>query len=360
MTRLRSVALAGPSLGLLLGACSPAEGSSDEPPTFSVEARAETEPSMGDPDDVAVWRNPLDPARSLIVATDKSGGIQLYDLEGRLIQDRRDGVMNNVDLRADVPLGDPLGVTTLIATSNRTSDSLDLYAIDGEARELTPLASVPSEISEPYGLCMFRSPIDAAVYVFANSKDGTIGQYRVEADAQLGMPTLVSVRTLHVEGQPEGCVADDELGRLYVGEEDRGIWRFSAEPGDDELGTLIADVESGPLVADVEGLAIYRAAAGAGYLIASSQGDNAYAVFERAGDNAYLTRFRIASGMLDAANESDGIEVVNFALGPDWPAGLFIAHDDHNEEFSRNFKLVSWADVASAADVELLVDPDHQ
>ena len=110
------------------------------------------------------------------------------------------------------------------------------------------------------------------------------------------------------------------------------------------------------LDADVEGLTIYYAADGAGYLIASSQGSSTYVIYERDGDNAHLTNFRIAEGIIDAAVESDGIEVSNQSLGPLWPDGLFIAHDDHNEDFTRNFKLVGWGDLAAAADVELVVD----
>ena len=30
----------------------------------------------------------------------------------------------------------------------------------------------------------------------------------------------------------EGCVADDELGHLYIGEELKAIWKYGAEPDD--------------------------------------------------------------------------------------------------------------------------------
>ena len=37
---------------------------------------------------------------------------------------------------------------------------------------------------------------------------------------------------LKLPGQLEGCVADDILGHLYIGEEDRGIWKYAAaKPG---------------------------------------------------------------------------------------------------------------------------------
>lgn len=329
---------------------------SDSVAAFGVAARGETEASQGDPDDTAIWRDSSDPSRSLIVATDKSGGLQLYDLEGALIQDLRDGVMNNVDLRDAVELGGEWGTGPLIAASNRTHDTIDLYTIHPVQRLLVRLAAIPSDIGEPYGLCMFRSAIAGRVYVIIDDKQGAIAQYEVVLDPANALG-LVLRRSLALEGQLEGCVADDELNRLYVGEEDRGIWRFDAAPEESSSGTLIHDISDPYLRADVEGLTIYYAAQGAGYLLASSQGSNTYAVFERGGDNAFLTSFQIVEGQFDAAVESDGIEITSASLGPLWPDGLFIAHDDHNEGFSRNFKLVSWADVVAAADVELLLDP---
>jgi 3-phytase len=167
-------------------------------------------------------------------------------------------------------------------------------------------------------------------------------------------------RILQLGGQLEGCVADDELSRLYIGQEDLGIWRIGAEPDGVDDPMLLHDVDEPYLTADIEGLTIYYAANEQGYLLVSSQGSNSYAVFERGGDNAYLTSFRIGMGSLDAAVESDGIEITNVPLGPLWPDGLFIAQDDHNEGFSRNFKLVRWGDVVAAADVELLIDTEYR
>lgn len=326
---------------------------------FHVPARAETEASKGDPDDVAIWRDSSDPGKSLIVATDKSGGLQLYELDGTLRQDLRDGRMSNVDLRMAVEFGDAWGGRALIATNNQTSKTIDLYTIDPDTRMLVRLGATPNVTGKSYGLCMYRSPNDGGVYVFVNDISGAVAQYEAVPGPD-GVPALALRRTLQFPGELEGCVADDELGRLYLGEETRGIWRVDAEPDGSDQASLLHDVDAPYLTADVEGLAIYHAANGKGYLLVSSQGSNTFAVFERGGDNAYLTSFRVAVGELDAAVETDGIEVTNLALGPMWPDGLFIAHDDHNEGFSKNFKLVRWGDVVAAANVELIVDVDHR
>ena len=86
--------------------------------------------------------------------------------------------------------------------------------------------------------------------------------------------TACQVRAFAVSSQTEGCVADAERGLLYLGEENVGIWCFS-EPENKQPGRLIARVGQQGLASNIEGLAIYYAAEGKGYLIASSQGSDA-------------------------------------------------------------------------------------
>jgi 3-phytase len=338
---MRLIAIAA----LLLVACSDDTG--DDPGdglvTAEVTARAETDSSVGDPDDPAIWIDPVDPAQSRIFGTDKAHGLYVYDLAGALVQDLPDGRMNSVDLRrfdgADGPF-------TLVTTGNRSDDTVALYRLDettGLLARAAPLAGLPTGLTI-YGHCMGKDPA-GNVHVFFDDKDGTIVQWQLATD-EAGAITASELRRLQLASQPENCVVDDELGRLYVGEEDVGIWRFDAFGASTE-GTLIASADGIHMVADVEGLAIYPTAGG-GYLIASSQGDNAYAVFDRGGDNRFRHRFRIVGGAVDAASESDGIEVTAAAL-PGYPGGMFIAHDTANESFTGNFKLVSWDDIAAAA-----------
>ena len=100
-------------------------------------------------------------------------------------------------------------------------------------------------------------------------------------------------------------------------------------------------------MADVEGLALAPQGRKGGYLVASSQGDNAYVLY-RLPDLAYAGRFRIAAGPLGSVEETDGIELKLGNFGPDYPAGLFVAQDGMNAPAAQNFKLVSWAEVLAA------------
>ena len=109
------------------------------------------------------------------------------------------------------------------------------------------------------------------------------------------------------------------------------------------------------LVPDVEGLTIYYGEDGNGYLVASSQGNNTFAIYDRAGSNSYLASFAV-----EDVEETDGIDVTNVPLGEDYPAGLLVVQDGSNEpavvfadpedgeiqNFNTNFKYVSLIDFA--------------
>ena len=150
--------------------------------------------------------------------------------------------------------------------------------------------------------------------------------------------------------QLEGCVADDELGRLYVGEEAAGIWRYGAEPGDGDAKTLVDTTGSGGhLVADVEGLTIAYGQGEEGHLVASSQGDNSYVVYERGSENAFVRRFQIGDGNgIDGTEDTDGIDVTTADLGAAFADGLFVAQDGDNDGGNQNYKLVPWNAIIGA------------
>jgi 3-phytase len=311
-----------------------------------VSATVETEPvpHEGDAaDDPAVWVNPVDPSLSAVVATDKDGGLLVYDLAGRQLQYLEVGDMNNVDLRPAAE-GFTLGgrPVVLVVAGNRKPNSLGVFELDPATRQLRDVAGAAIEPDiEVYGSCMYRSADTGKVYVFVNSKTGEVQQWELTDDGS-GRVVGEQVRSFRVESQPEGCVADDELGHLYLGEEGRGIWKFGAEPDAGDTGDLIAAAaDSGPLVPDVEGLAIAARPDGTGYLIASSQGDSSYAVYEREGEHAYVGSFRIRDGSgIDGTSDTDGIDVAATPLGASFPSGVFVAQDGENDGQTQNYKLV--------------------
>src|SRR4030095_84112 len=108
----------------------------------TVVATIETDPvpNGGDAaDDPAIWVNPNDSAQSIIIGTDKRGGLAVYDLSGKQIQYLSDGQMDNVDLRDGVKLG---GQTVGILTgSNRKDNSIAVYKINPQMRTLENVAA---------------------------------------------------------------------------------------------------------------------------------------------------------------------------------------------------------------------------
>lgn len=345
----------------------------------------------GDADDPAIWVHPTDAAESLVLTALKDGGLAVFDLEGELVQsiapDEYGGVRyNNVDLIYGFELGGES--VDLAIASDRENDTLAIFQIDSTTGILSDVTS--SEILETifgvddgeqtaYGIATYTSPVTGKSYAFATQREGDqIAQLELLDDGAGGVKAEL-VRTLTVpippdgeleDAQTEGIVVDRELGYLYVGQENLGIFKFFAEPYESDEGVLIDSIEGGNLQADVEGLTIYYAENGTGYLLASSQGDSTFAVYTREGDNQYIGNIAIgASGSIDSVEESDGADVINVPLGNQYPFGLLVVQDGANdpqivvendeelENISTGFKLVPWQNVATAFPDALKIDP---
>ncbi len=299
-------------------------------------------------DDPAIWRHAADPAASLIVSTDKKAGLYVHGIDGKRRSFLKTGRLNNVDLRDAVRIGERSVV--LVAASDRDDPQqamLSLFTLDTAAGTLKPLARLPAIDGEGYGLCLWRRAADLALFAFLVTKQGRIAQ--LQLDFSGAAPVAKRVRTLALKSQSEGCVADDRTGQLYVAEEDVGIWRFAADPAASVEAQRFARVDGKQLVADVEGLALAAIGEDDGYLLASSQGDNAYAVYGLR-DARYAGRFRLVpnAGGIDGTRETDGIELMLGDFGADYPGGLFIAQDGDNAPQPQNFKLTSWQAIVRA------------
>jgi 3-phytase len=192
----------------------------------------------------------------------------------------------------------------------------------------------------------------------------------------------------------EGIVVDDANQSVYFGQEQVGIWKgpiadtfdhlllidkvneFGVpyvrtwNPEDEEYDIELLwdqdqDFGSDYLSEDVEGLAIYDAGDGEGYLIASSQGSNQFAVYDRKTD-AYIGNFAIVEdgqSDVDGSQECDGAAVTNLNLGGDFETGLLVVQDGHNTPGvydeagemldNANFKYVRWGDIADAMGLDI-------
>ncbi|SMQ69821.1 3-phytase [Altererythrobacter xiamenensis] len=325
----------------LVAACATIQIEGD--PAVEVGAVAQTEPvgtaDEDAADDPAIWRNAADPSASLIVATDKKAGLYVYGLDGSVRSFLGGGLLNNVDL---IELADG---TILVGASDRgdpANAKILLASLDTRSGTLSELARVDAGPGEAYGFCIGEQANDGSVTLFSPIKDGRIARNTVRRDGD-GWSNATETFS-SVPSQPEGCVYDSRTNRLYVGEEMAGIWRFDVASG---VGDLVAAVDNRMIVADVEGLALAPDGEDGGYLVASSQGDNAYAVFSLP-DMRAVGRFRIGGNAIGATEETDGIALHLGSFGASYPGGLFVAQDGINPPAAQNFKLASWEAILSA------------
>ena len=312
--------------------------------TPQVAAVVETDPvdSASDAaDDPAIWRNRRDSAKSLVIGTDKQAGIHVHDLSGKRLSFTPAARLNNVDLR-------DIGGRVIVAASDRAevdAAKVSLFVLDTAKALLVPMGRFAVGPGEAYGMCLWTRARDKALFGFVVLKDGRIDQ--VAIDLSRTVPQVRTVRSMKLGTQSEGCVVDDRTGQLYVAEEDVGLWRFDADPAAPTTATSIAKVDGTTLVADAEGLALAPAGRTGGYLVVSSQGDNAYTLYRLPGVT-YAGRFRIAGGAIDGTSDTDGIELMLGDFGPRFRQGLFVAQDGDNAPATQNFKYVDWAAVTRA------------
>jgi 3-phytase len=346
-------------------------------------------------DDPAIWRNAADPERSLVVATAKKGGLRVYGLDAHQVQsipapppaspDDAPGRFNNVDLVSRFPLG--AGRSDLAVVSDRGNDRLRIYRIapSGAGAPLTDVtdpsappvfSSNQEEINEQrtaYGLATWTDKATGRAYALVSRRNETRLALLELRSTSAGTVGYRTVRTLDLPsafrlpngtswtpcGEPgeapqvEGMVVDPVNGLLYAGQEDVGIWRLRADltgppvlidkvrefgvPG--TYDDVTEECTSGPdpgyggtrLAADVEGLTLLQEPDGDGYLMASSQGDDTFVLYDRETDedNEYEGGFRIvaASGTLDGSEQCDGAAVLNAPLGSRYPHGLLVVQD---------------------------------
>lgn len=291
-----------------------------------------------DQDDMCVWIHPTDKALSTIITSDKAANkLFVYDLEGNLLQtvDIAGQLPGNIDIRYNFPLeGVP---TDIIGYNRRSGSTLVFYKMDRTTRQLSPAGNFSS--GSNYGFCLYQSPVTQKFYAFSSSQSSDIRQYEINDDDNDGVIEGSLVRQLdNGSAETEGMVADDETGMLYAANENAGIYKYDAEPGGSTTGEMIAPTGSNGLQADVEGVAIYYTSNGEGYLIASSQGNDDFIVFERQAPHNYVKTVQVSG-----VGSTDGIEVANVSFGSFFPLGIFLVHDGTGSPY--RIRACKWEDL---------------
>lgn len=294
-------------------------------------------------DDSTIYANPVAPELSVIVADDKdqtNGGVGVFDMRGKLLQFRQDGMIGNIDLRSGFLFGGREIV--LVGANNRTNNTLIFWELDPKARALSePISTDIPTASPNYGSCLYHSRASGKFYAFVTQLTDPVAMEQYELSESGGRVIGTKVRSFDVGSISEGCVTDDELGWLYVAQEDVALWKFGAEPTDSSSRMQVAAVDDSHIVADLEGLALAKGPGTSGYLVVSSQGNSTFAVYDRE-SNMFLRNFAIgASGSIDAVTECDGLDITTSNLGPGFEKGALVVHDGTNTDGqSSNLKYV--------------------
>ena len=280
-------------------------------------------PGSGDQDDMCIWLHPDDPALSTIIASDKDKStLFVYALDGEMLYSYPLNLKpGNIDIIYNFPLNGELIDVVAFNKRATVNASFVFYKVDKQTGALSLLGEPLTTVAwsdELYGFCLYKSPNNNEYYAFGCDKSSMIQQYRFFDDGS-GNLVMEHKRTWQngIKDNTEGMVADHEKGLLYAGNEAQGIYVYHADEDKTTEHIRFLPVKQDTLAADVEGVTIYYAADGKGYLIASSQGRNYFSVFERDGENTFVGKFSITG-----VGDTDGIDVLNVSLNATFPVTL--------------------------------------
>ena len=309
-----------------------------------------------DPDDPAIWIHPTDASKSLIFGTDKmpaTGGLYVFGLDGSQKAafaplDRP----NNVDVAYGFSLGGRR--IDIAVVTERLKHRLRVFGIDpasGAVRDLAPnglpvLEGQTGQASEPMGIAMYERPRDGAVFAIVAPKTGGtseyLWQYRLETKG--GAITARLVRrfgsfsrigpTAAQIGEIEAVVVDDALGFVYYSDERFGIRKWHADPDHPDAAKEIAVLGGTGYQGDREGLAIYTAPNGGGYLVSSDQvpGATRLMIYPRQGATDRPHDQALIAAIATNADSTDGLEVTSRPL-PGFAAGMLVMMNSSPKNF---------------------------
>ena len=331
-------------------------------PSVDIHEAGATSAVADDADDPAVWVHASDPARSLILGTNKvaapAGALVVFGLDGKIRQtiaglDRP----NNVDVEYGLMVaGQPIDIAVV---TERLQHRLRIFRIPRDGGLLTDISSAggapvlageSGERAEPMGIALFRRPRDGAVFAIVSPKagpsQGYLAQYLLEDDGD-GKVEATLVRRFggFLGGKEiEAIAVDDALGYVYYADEGSGIHKWHADPDHAGAGRELAHFGRTEFAGDHEGIAVYTRPDGTGYIVCTDQikGNSHYHIYRREGgpggqhDHAQMTMC-----LRGGADSTDGIEITSAPLGPQYPKGLLVVMNSG----TRNFLLYRWEDI---------------
>lgn len=318
----------------------------------ALQPRVVTEPVKHDTDDPAIWINPIDLAKSLVVGTDKDtdGALYVYNLAGKIVQVVA-GLKrpNNVDIAYGLPLnGQPADIAV---TTEREMQRLRIYRLPGMAcvdkGDLEVFGG--DRTRAPMGIALYKRPRDGAMFAFVGGKSGPttgyLAQYRLEDDGtgHVKMNLVRQFGAYSGKKEIEAIAVDTALGYVYYSDETAGVRKYHADPDAPEAARELAFFGTTGFASDQEGISIYSTGPDTGYLLVSNQQADTFRLFPREGVRGQPHEHPLLASVQLSTRESDGSDVTN-AILPGFPGGLFVAMSA-----DRTFHYYAWDDLARAA-----------
>ncbi len=330
-----------------------------------VTGRTGVKSLAGNADDPAVWIHPTDPSKSLIFGVDKSEGTWVWTLDGKeLTHFDNWGKPGNIEVRYGFDLaGKKVDIVALNLrkVKYKGGSKMACYAVNPDYTSgedlLTTLCDGRSEGNDlqknSYGFTLYKDSVTGKIYCFEapDDKPFNIRQYLLESNAAGTGVTVKPVRDLEYSGLVvEGMVADDELGFFYVSEETeegQGVYKYLASPDASPKAVAVIAPLSDGYRRDREGLALYDAGNGKGYLLVVDQGASpeTYSIlrlYDRVSNKLVKTVVHLNEEG-DFLWDDDGVDANSSPL-PGFPNGIVVGHDGGKS----TFVLYDWADFAGS------------
>ena len=301
-----------------------------------------TEATLHDTDDPAIWVNPNDPAQSMIIGTDKDvdGALYAFDLNGKVIEERTVRGLkrpNNVDIEYGLVIGND--TVDIAVTGERFTHNMRVFALP----EMKPIdnGGIPvfegeeeAEFRDLMGVALYKRPTDGAIFAIMGRKTGPVDgtylwQYLLEGTAEGTVKATLVRKFGYFSGvkEIEAIAVDNELGFVYYSDENVGVKKYYADP---EMGNKeLALFGKSTFLDDNEGISIFDAGNGKGFILVSDQQANQFQIFSREGTADNPHQHELLKTIKVSTNESDGSEISNVAFNDTFKHGIFVAMSDN-------------------------------
>lgn len=311
-----------------------------------------TEKVKYDSDDPAIWINPVDHSKSLIVGTDKNddGALYVFDLNGKIIADKVVHNLkrpNNVDIEYGLMLKGR--ATDIAVVTERHTHKLRIFSLP----DMTPVdgggidvfnGETGNEYRDLMGISLYKNT-EGKIYAIVGRKtgptDGTyLWQYLLEDNGNGTIKATLARKFGKYSGKKEieAIAVDDALGYVYYSDEGFGVRKYYADPakGNQELAVF----GKTDFTQDHEGISIYQSGDSTGYILVSDQQSNHFNVYPREGDKGNPNQHTLVRKLHLSTMESDGSDVISVPLNPVFQKGLFVAMSTDG-----TFQYYKWEDL---------------